>query len=103
MKPDARSKPKGRDVDTLGAETVSQADFATNQCIKVVFVLVRSRLEGHWATFRLQKGIIHGILNDGRCWASNEVAVEARHLREWQSCHHARFLLNGKKAAGSGL
>jgi hypothetical protein len=38
-------------------------------------VLVRSRLEGQWATFRLQKGIIHGILNDGRYRASNEVAI----------------------------
>jgi hypothetical protein len=75
MKHDASTKPKGRDVDTLGAETASQSDFATDQCSKVVLVLVRSRLEGHWATFWLQKGIIHGILNDGRCWASNEVAV----------------------------
>jgi hypothetical protein len=75
MKPDARSKPKGRDVDTLGTETVSQADFVTDQCRKVVPVLVRSRLEGQWATFWVQKEIIHGILNNGRCWASNEVAV----------------------------
>jgi hypothetical protein len=62
-------------VDTLGTEAASQADFATDQCSKVVLILVRGRLESDWATLWLQKAIIQGILNDGCCWASNEVAI----------------------------